>query len=675
MADYHAVLKRTLSGFSDPKPQLRSKLYDRARTTIQRQLEGRTPPVSDEAMNSELAKLESAITSIERGYDPSYSPDIAPEPAPDETNVVTSQAAASAASAEALPEPETVAEAPQASVSPPVAKEASVPDLALPEMDVAPAPFIEEAEPAALPVTEPTPEAPSLPETDPLAELEIQPLPEPANIEPSVPVDFSIPVSAPENVVEVEPDVTPAETITPAENFDPFALSPASDDVVIEANEVPAAQIEPTYEPVSQQPASVDTEIVTEAPAPPTAPVAAPVPAPSVPDTPQVPASDPIEEWAREFMNGQEQTNVEPARSVADQDLEAVPEHLERVVEDTSQQAPPPPVPQFEPDFTELQDEALSIPPAPGFGGRKNERPRKRGFFKWLLVLVLMAGLAVLGYLGWTNQDTLIEKFGLTSLFDDSVRPKPVKTISIKPDPEPETDEEPEAIAAATTQKSETRLGANGEEAVSSSPNGIILPPTATERQPPANTQSNGLPPVSQRAILYEEGKIAAENTVDSGRVIWSVVEEEPSAGEPKEPAIRGRVEVPSRNLVLILTIKRNSDRALPASHLIELVFAVPDDFSGGAIGQVSRFVLKENEQGRGDGLVGVPARIADGIFLIALNNLEQAVKGNEQLLKSRDWIDIPLQYRTGRRALITIEKGLPGDKVFKEVFEAWNKL
>ncbi|NKB50878.1 MAG: hypothetical protein GKR97_01420 [Rhizobiaceae bacterium] len=85
--------------------------------------------------------------------------------------------------------------------------------------------------------------------------------------------------------------------------------------------------------------------------------------------------------------------------------------------------------------------------------------------------------------------------------------------------------------------------------------------------------------------------------------------------------------------------------------------------------------MLKQSEQGRGEGLVGVPARIADGIFLIALNNLEQARTKNESLLKSRDWIDIPLQYRTGRRALMTIEKGVPGTKVFDEVFEAWSKL
>ena len=72
MADYQAVLQRTLSGFTNPQPQLRSKLYERARTTIARQLANRNPPLSQEALDAELHKLELAITNIEAGYDPTY---------------------------------------------------------------------------------------------------------------------------------------------------------------------------------------------------------------------------------------------------------------------------------------------------------------------------------------------------------------------------------------------------------------------------------------------------------------------------------------------------------------------------------------------------------------------------------------------------------------------------
>ena len=191
----------------------------------------------------------------------------------------------------------------------------------------------------------------------------------------------------------------------------------------------------------------------------------------------------------------------------------------------------------------------------------------------------------------------------------------------------------------------------------------------------PAETNSTNFGPViAQKSFLYEEGATRGDNTVDVGTVVWSVVQEVPGDGLPLEPAIRAKIEISGRGLVLLVTLKRNADPALPASHLIELVFSVPDDFVGGTIDKVQRFVFKESEEARGEALVGVPATIADGIFLIALNNLPQAVERNNQLMKGREWIDIPLGYRTGRRALITLEKGVPGERVFEKVFAAWEK-
>ncbi|MEP4292648.1 MAG: hypothetical protein ABJ358_12100 [Rhizobiaceae bacterium] len=336
------------------------------------------------------------------------------------------------------------------------------------------------------------------------------------------------------------------------------------------------------------------------------------------------------------------------------------------------EQPHPAPGQEYAQPYGEPVDESLAIPPAAGFGNGGKKKRRKWGFFKWFFMLLFLGALGAGGYYGWMNKELVLEKVeqtGLMDLFDDPTKPKPVKTIAITP---PE-DAGNETVPAP---KVESRLNENGQE--ETVPASDPVSPSALQpvvEAPATDATPEGSLLVAQNAILYEEGSTAAENTVDSGRVVWSVVEEEPANGTTKEPVIRARIEVPERNVVLIMKIKRNADKALPASHLIELVFAVPDNFSGGSIDQVSRFVLKQSEQGRGDGLIGVPARIADGIFLIALNNLEQAREQNESLLKSRDWIDIPLQYSTGRRALMTIEKGLPGNQVFERVFEAWSKL
>jgi hypothetical protein len=44
----------------------------------------------------------------------------------------------------------------------------------------------------------------------------------------------------------------------------------------------------------------------------------------------------------------------------------------------------------------------------------------------------------------------------------------------------------------------------------------------------------------------------------------------------------------------------------------------------------------------------------------------------NVKLLKERSWIDIPIVYGDGKRALIAIEKGAPGARAFAEAFAAW---
>ena len=47
--------------------------------------------------------------------------------------------------------------------------------------------------------------------------------------------------------------------------------------------------------------------------------------------------------------------------------------------------------------------------------------------------------------------------------------------------------------------------------------------------------------------------------------------------------------------------------------------------------------------------------------------------KANETLLKEGSWLDIPLVYEDGSRAILTIEKGSAGDRAFDAAFAAWS--
>ena len=69
-----------------------------------------------------------------------------------------------------------------------------------------------------------------------------------------------------------------------------------------------------------------------------------------------------------------------------------------------------------------------------------------------------------------------------------------------------------------------------------------------------------------------------------------------------------------------------------------------------------------------GNSMLDEPGRI------VGLSAIEADVQRNLQLLKERAWLDIPLVYKNGRRGILSIEKGVPGDKVFEDAFAAWGQ-
>lgn len=341
-------------------------------------------------------------------------------------------------------------------------------------------------------------------------------------------------------------------------------------------------------------------------------------------------------------------------------------------------------------------------------GSRPIRKKRSGGFASVLIGLIVIALLGLGGYALWLNKDPLMSAIGIgqndaiTGLDDDT----PVDTAEEQSDAAV-----PENGTEAGMEKESARLGGDGKTVESESPadsstvaednatpqgeeqaqdaapeeepaqDNVEVNPVGesgnqtdqTASQPGQSGEVAQIPAIGQKAFLYEEGLGNAAATRDNAAVVWSLVQQPPTEGSPPEAVIKGELEVPGRGLDMTLTIKRNVDESLSASHIIELVFDAPPDFSGGAVDTLARFVMKSNEQARGEPLVAVPVKIDNGFFMIALNNLEQAKESNKRLLLDSNWIDIPLGYTSGRRALVTLEKGAIGDKVFRDAFADWD--
>ena len=199
-------------------------------------------------------------------------------------------------------------------------------------------------------------------------------------------------------------------------------------------------------------------------------------------------------------------------------------------------------------------------------------------------------------------------------------------------------------------------------------------PAPATGTPPAAPTAATPEPTVAvgQKAIFYEERTSTAQGSAEPGSIVWSLVQESPGGDLPPEPAIRAEATIPGKDIQLRMTIRRNTDQTLPASHIIEMIFLTPEGFDGGGVDNILRVAMKSSEQDAGSPLIGIPAKIADGFFLVALNDTKADEDANLTLLRGQDWIDVPVVYKTGRRALLTMEKGIPGEKVFDEALKAW---
>jgi hypothetical protein len=156
------------------------------------------------------------------------------------------------------------------------------------------------------------------------------------------------------------------------------------------------------------------------------------------------------------------------------------------------------------------------------------------------------------------------------------------------------------------------------------------------------------------------------------GSAAWRTESVPAAAGRPAEVVLHADTEIPERQLGMKWSMRRNTDKSMPASHIIEIVFRVPPNAPGGGVAQAPGVVMKSKEDTQGMPLAGVSATVTSGYFIFALAAI--SAPQNLQLLKEREWLDVPFAYANGTRAVISFEKGEPGNRAFADAFAAWSK-
>ena len=190
----------------------------------------------------------------------------------------------------------------------------------------------------------------------------------------------------------------------------------------------------------------------------------------------------------------------------------------------------------------------------------------------------------------------------------------------------------------------------------------------------PSTVDSNEGALLAQKVVLYEEDQTNPNGTQFVGTAVWRIERVAPGPGQKPDVVVRAEIEIPEQKASVRLSLRRNDDKQLPASHTVEIVFTLPPDFPHGGIANIPGILMKQGETTRGVPLNAVAVKVTANFFLIGLSSVDVEMQRNIQLLKERSWFDVPLVYTNQRRAIIAIEKGAPGERAFNDAFAVWGE-
>jgi hypothetical protein len=104
MADYYPLIARAVEGLSDPSPEMRRAVFERARNALMGQLRSLDPPLTEAEINQERLSLDAAISRIEAEY---AAPPMAAPDSQDDAKAAFSRDSARSPSADApRPDPQ-----------------------------------------------------------------------------------------------------------------------------------------------------------------------------------------------------------------------------------------------------------------------------------------------------------------------------------------------------------------------------------------------------------------------------------------------------------------------------------------------------------------------------------------------------------------------------------------
>jgi hypothetical protein len=301
---------------------------------------------------------------------------------------------------------------------------------------------------------------------------------------------------------------------------------------------------------------------------------------------------------------------------------------------------------------------------------RRLDRPR-RGATAWILaalVVGVVLSIAVFAFLWRQNpQDLAMKEPVATPTAEATAGPaKIVERVggaTATPTATPTAAETPPATETPAVVATPAAT-----PSAATSPAATPAPTPAATAAPPA--ANSGVAVAARAAMLVAVAADPQKPAVSLGSVVWSAIPA--AAGQPSTAAVKAEADIPDLKMHAVMTLRKNTDPSLPASHTIDLRVTFADGAEIKGIKDMRVPMMRRDDPPSQDALSGVRVKISDSYFLVGLNRGDAELAHNVDLIANRGWFDFPMLLNDDRIAKLTFEKGAEGERIVNDALAAW---
>ena len=207
---------------------------------------------------------------------------------------------------------------------------------------------------------------------------------------------------------------------------------------------------------------------------------------------------------------------------------------------------------------------------------------------------------------------------------------------------------------------------APGPQPSQSSAQGAAAPASPAPETPSAPAA----PSAGRAAMLVASADNPQKPAVSLGSTVWSLIP--PAPGQPATVGVKAEADIPDLKMHATMTLRKNSDPTLQATHTIDLKFSFAEGAPITGFKDVGLPQMRKEDSTAAEALTSVKVKISDTYFLIALAKGESDIARNLDLMQTRSWFDFPLLLNDDRIAKVVFQKSPEGQTMLEKAFDAW---